>query len=110
VGHAQKTPSKGMRFSKSPEEAEAYLDHWEARWAGTRIHGTTKRQVAAMFAEERPPLLPLSVEPFGYYQFGERTVRLDGCVEVEAAYFMVHRRAGSAGGTVCSGTRIRCGC
>jgi transposase len=86
VGHAQKTPLKGMRF-ESPEEAQAYLDHWEARWADTRIHGTTKRQVAAMFAEERPALLPLPLEPFRYYQFGERTVHLDGCVEVEAAYY-----------------------
>ena len=86
VGHAQKTPLKGMRF-ESPEEAQAYLDHWESRWADTRIHGTTKRQVAAMFAEERPALLPLPVEPFRYYQYGERTVHLDGCVEVEAAYY-----------------------
>src|SRR6266540_2052184 len=27
VGHAQKTPLKGMRF-ESPQEAQAYLDHW----------------------------------------------------------------------------------
>jgi transposase len=86
VGHAQKTPLKGMRF-ENPEEAQTYLDHWEARWADTRIHGTTKRQVAAMFAEERPALLPVPLEPFRYYQFGERTVHLDGCVEVEAAYY-----------------------
>jgi transposase len=86
VGHAQKTPLKGMRF-ENPEEAQTYLDHWETRWADTRIHGTTKRQVAAMFAEERPALLPLPLEPFRYYQFGERTVHLDGCVEVEAAYY-----------------------
>jgi len=77
-----------MRF-ESPQEAQAYLDHWEARWADTRIHGTTKRQVAAMFAEERPALLPLPVEPFRYYQYGERTVHLDGCVEVDAAYYSV---------------------
>src|SRR5271156_286110 len=86
VGHAQKTPLKGQRF-ESLEEAQAYLDHWEERWADTRIHGTTKRQVAAMFAEERPALLPLPLEPFRYYQYGERTVHLDGCVEVEAAYY-----------------------
>ncbi|MCI0356043.1 MAG: IS21 family transposase, partial [Acidobacteria bacterium] len=86
VGHAQKTPLKGLRF-ESLEEAQSYLDHWEARWADTRIHGTTKRQVAVMFAEERPALLPLPVEPFRYYQFGERTVHLDGCVEVDAAYY-----------------------
>lgn len=86
VGHAQKTPLKGLRF-ESPEEAQTYLDRWEERWADTRIHGTTKRQVAAMFAEERPALLPLPIEPFRYYQYGERTVHLDGCVEVEAAYY-----------------------
>jgi hypothetical protein len=86
VGHAQKTPLKGLRF-ESLEEAQAYLDHWEERWADTRIHGTTKRQVAAMFAEEKPALLPLPVEPFRYYQYGERTVHLDGCVEIEAAYY-----------------------
>jgi hypothetical protein len=63
------------------------LDQWESRWADTRIHGTTKRQVAAMFAEEKPFLLPLPIEPFRYYQYGERVVHLDGCVEVEAAYY-----------------------
>ena len=61
VGHAQKTPLKGQRF-ESMEQAQAYLDHWEQRWADTRIHGTTKRQVAAMFAEEKPALLPLPLD------------------------------------------------
>ena len=55
------------------EAAQSYLDHWEERWADTRIHGTTKRQVAAMFAEEKPSLLPLPLEPFRYYQYGERS-------------------------------------
>jgi transposase len=86
VGHAQKTPLKGQRF-ETLEEAQAYLDHWEERWADTRIHGTTKRQVAAMFAEEKPALLPLPLEPFRYYQYGKRKVNLDGCVEVNAAYY-----------------------
>jgi transposase len=88
VGHAQKTPLKGLRF-ESLAEAQAYLDSWELRWADTRIHGTTKRQVAAMFAEEKPLLRPSPLEPFRYYQFGERVVHLDGCVEVEAAYYSV---------------------
>ncbi|MCC7034677.1 MAG: IS21 family transposase [Acidobacteria bacterium] len=86
VRHAQQTPLKGQRF-ESLEAAQAYLDRWEARWADTRIHGTTKRQVAVMFAEERPALGPLPLEPFRYYRFGVRTVHLDGCVEVEAAYY-----------------------
>jgi transposase len=86
VGHAKNTPLKGLRF-ESLQEAQTYLDHWEERWADTRIHGTTKRQVAVMFAEERPALQPLPLEPFRYYQYGTRTVHLDSCVEVEAAYY-----------------------
>jgi transposase len=86
VGHAKQTPLKGLRF-ESLQDAQAYLDRWEERWADTRIHGTTKRQVAAMFAEEKPALLPLPIEPFRFYQFGERGVNLDGCVEVDAAYY-----------------------
>jgi transposase len=86
IGHTQRTPLKGLRF-ESLEQAQTYLDRWEAHWADTRIHGTTKRQVAAMFAEEKPALLPLPIEPFRYYQYGQRTVHLDGCVEVEAAYY-----------------------
>jgi transposase len=88
VGHAQRTPLKGMRFERL-EEAQTYLDKWEVRWADTRIHGTTKRQVAAMFAEEKPLLLALPIEPFRYYQYGERVVHIDGCIEVEAAYYSV---------------------
>ena len=86
VGHAQRTPLRGQRFEHL-DDAQTYLDRWEQRWADTRIHGTTKRQVAAMFAEERPALQPLPLEPFRYYQYGQRTVHLDGCVEVAAAYY-----------------------
>jgi len=86
VGHAQRTPLKGLRF-ESIELAQAYLDRWEERWADTRIHGTTKRQVAAMFEEEKPALLPLPLTPFRYYKFGKRTVQLNGCVEVDGAYY-----------------------
>src|SRR5258708_2473181 len=86
VGHAQKTPLKGKRF-ESLEEAQTYLDHWEERWADKRIHGRTKRQVAAMFAEEKPSLQALPLEPFRYYQYREPTVHLDACVEVQAPYY-----------------------
>jgi transposase len=86
VAHAQKTPLKGQRF-ESLEAAQAHLDRWEERWADTRIHGTTKRQVSLMFAEEQPALRELPLSPFRYYRYGERTVHLDGCVEVEAAYY-----------------------
>jgi transposase len=85
VDHAQRA-LRGLRF-EHPDAAMAYLDRWEERWADTRIHGTTKRQVAAMFAEEKPSLRPLPVEPFHFYRHGTRTVHLDGAVEVEGAYY-----------------------
>ena len=88
IGHTQKTPLRGLRFD-TPEAAQTYLDQWDARWADTRIHGTTKRQVSAMFAEERPHLGALPLEPFRYYRYGTRSVHLDGCVEVEASYYSV---------------------
>jgi transposase len=88
IGHTQRTPLKGLRCERLAE-AQADLDHWDARWADTRIHGTTKRQVAAMFAEERPHLQPLPPTPFRYYAFGKRIVHLDGCVEVAKAYYRV---------------------
>ena len=85
VGHAKQI-LKGLRFD-TIEEAQAYLDRWEERWADTRIHGTTKRQVAAMFEEERPHLLPLPLEPFRYWQRGTRPVDFYGCVEVASAFY-----------------------
>jgi transposase len=87
VNHVQRK-LKGLRF-ENLEEAQSYLDRWETNWADTRIHGTTKRQVAAMFTEEKPHLLPLPVEPFRYYPFGDRTVHLAGAVEVDGAYYHV---------------------
>ena len=86
IGHTQRTALKGLRFERI-EDAQQHLDHWDSRWADTRIHGTTKRQVAAMFAEEKPYLSPLPVEPFRYYRYGTRTVHLDGHVEIDGAYY-----------------------
>jgi hypothetical protein len=39
---------------ESLEKAQVYLDKWREHWADTRIHGRTKWQVAALFAEEKP--------------------------------------------------------
>lgn len=88
VGHAKRTPLRGLRF-ETLAAAQAYLDRWATRWADTRIHGTTKRQVASMFAEEQPHLQPLPLEPFRYYAHGTRLVHVDGHVEVDRAYYSV---------------------
>jgi hypothetical protein len=64
VGHAKKTPLKGLRF-ESLEDAQTYLDRWEERWADTRIHGTTKEVPRVRFeCEERHRLMPLAQRPY----------------------------------------------
>jgi len=86
VGYTQETALKGRRF-ESIDEQNAFLTHWNERWAATRIHGTTKRQVRAMFEEERPHLLPLPTTRFEYYRIFQRTVHFDGYIEVDSAYY-----------------------
>src|SRR3989442_9368418 len=58
IGHTQGA-LKGLRFEML-EAAQAYLDRWDARWADTRIHGTTKRQVALQHTR-------LSARPYGRF-------------------------------------------
>ena len=53
IQHTQSTALKGRKF-ESIEEQNAWLAHWEERWAAPRIHGRKKRQVLAMFTEEKP--------------------------------------------------------
>ncbi len=80
IHHVQRA-LKGKRFESTAEQNE-WLLRWNSNWAATRIHGTTKRQVRAMFEEERPHLLPLPPTRFEDYEIAERRVHLDGHIEV----------------------------
>lgn len=91
VGHTQSTALKGRTF-ENIDEQNTYLLHWNERWAATRIHGTTKRQVREMFDEERPTLVPMPPTRFEYFRDGERRVHFDGHVEVDGAYYSVPPR------------------
>ncbi len=86
VGYTQGTALKGKRF-ESIEDQNAHLSHWNEHCAATRIHGTTKRQVRAMFEEERPFLVPLPISRFEYCRICGRTVHFDGYIEVDSAYY-----------------------
>lgn len=86
VGHTQSTALKGKRFD-SIDEQNKFLSHWNERWASTRIHGTTKRQVRVMFEEEKPHLHPLPPRRFEYYRVFERMVHPDGHIQVDGAYY-----------------------
>ena len=79
---------RGRSFAGLSSENE-FLRHWEKTVADVRIHGTTRQQVAAMFAEEQKALLPLPPDLFPAYQEGQRTVHRDSYVEVDKAYYTV---------------------
>lgn len=86
VGHTQRTALRGKRF-ESIDEQNAHLARWNEHWAATRIHGTTKRQVRAMFDEEKPSLQTLPPTRFEYFCSVQRIVHYDGHVEVDGAYY-----------------------
>ena len=86
IQHTQGTALKGRRF-ESIEAQNAWLAHWEERWAGLRIHGRKKRQVLEMFGEEQPQLAPLPAQGFRYFKQATRTVDDAGLVQVEASYY-----------------------
>ena len=86
IQHTQDTALGGRRF-QSIEEQNSWLAHWEERWAAPRIHGRKKRQVLALFQEEKPHLKALPLEPFRCFQQQTRTVDDAGLVAIEQKYY-----------------------
>ena len=86
VAYVRTNALKGRRF-KSLAEENLFLSYWESSVADTRIHGTTRKQVAACFEEERPHLQPLPASLFPCFQEGRRSVHRDSYVEVERAFY-----------------------
>jgi transposase len=82
IGHTQATALKGKRF-ETLEEQNSFLEHWETKWAASRIHGIERRQVQAMFEEEKPHLQPLPLLGVQYFSEAQRTVCDDSCVRVD---------------------------
>ncbi len=89
VKYVKNNALKGRVFSGIGEENE-FLREWERTVADCRIHGTTRKQVGKVFAEEeKATLLPLPAMTFPCFEEGERTVHRDGYVEVARAYYEV---------------------
>ena len=78
----------GRKFA-TLAEVNQFLLNWEKTVADVRIHGTTKRQVAELFALEKPLLTPLPASLFPCFQEAPRRVHRDGHVEVAKAYYHV---------------------
>lgn len=88
VKYVKENALAGRRF-ESLAALNQFLADWEKTVADLRIHGTTKRQVAELFALEKPSLLPLPASLFPCFAEGPRSVHRDGHVEVEKAYYHV---------------------
>jgi transposase len=86
IQHTQSTALKGRKF-ESIEEQNTWLARWEERWAAPRIHGRKKRQVLAMFAEEKPALKVLPAMRFRYFRETSNTVDDSGLVQVLRSYY-----------------------
>jgi transposase len=86
IQHTQATALKGRKFESCAEQ-NAWLAHWEERWAAPRIHGRKKRQVSEMYLEEKPHLKPLPLESFACFAEEERTVDDSGLVQIKGIYY-----------------------
>ena len=82
IGHTQATALKGRRFESIAEQNE-FLEHWETKWAAPRIHGSARRQVQAMFEEERAHLQALPLTGMQFFTEEQRTVCDDSCVRID---------------------------
>ena len=88
-GYVKDNALKGRRFD-SLDEQNGFLRHWNRTIARLRIHGTTRRQVWTHFVEtEQGALQPPATEAFPFFRAGERTVHVDGHVEVAGAFYPV---------------------
>ena len=95
IQHTQSTALKGRRF-ETIEDQNTFLEQWETRWAAPRIHGSARRQVEAMFQEERAHLKPLPLQSFQYFSECERTVADDTCIRIDhSSYAARPARIGS---------------
>lgn len=88
VKYVKANALRGRTFPSLSAHNE-FLGHWEKSVADVRIHGTTRQQVAARFAQEQAALRPLPPDLFPCFQEGQRTVHRDSYVEVGRAYYSV---------------------
>lgn len=88
VKYAQNNALKSRTFASLAGQ-NLFLADWERRVADTRIHGTVRQQVSALFAAERPALSPLPESLFPSFTEARRKVHRDGHIEFERAYYSV---------------------
>ena len=89
VKYVKNNALKAWTFATLAQQ-NGHLRHWEQTVADTRIHGTTRRQVLAVFTEvEKPVLQPLPPARFDLFEEALRQVHRDGHIQVKGAYYSV---------------------
>jgi hypothetical protein len=73
----------------------AFIAHWESHVADKRIHGTTRKQVIALFEEERAHLQRLPNSLFPGYQEAKRNVHRDSYSEVARSFCLSYYQSAS---------------
>lgn len=86
VGYVKENALAARTFQSLGAENQ-FLADWEKTVADLRIHGTTKRQVLQLFAEEKKHLLPLPNSLFPFFSEAMRSVNRDAYVEVAKSYY-----------------------
>lgn len=89
IGYLHSNALRGHVFPNLTKHNQ-HLCQWESQVADHRLHGTTRRQVRALFEEhERQALLPLPEQRFPVFQEARRKVQRDGHITVARAYYSV---------------------
>lgn len=89
VDYVQENALKGRSFESLTAQNQ-FLEQWERRIADTRIHGTVRQQVEALFTkQEKSALQPLPAGLFPCFHEAQRSVHRDGHVEYKKAYYSV---------------------
>jgi transposase len=95
IGYAKGNWWRGRQWA-GLTGACADLARWRDEVANVRVHGTTRRQPAELFAEERPHLRPLPPERYELAEWGLYQVRKDCHIHVQRNYYSVpHRLVGT---------------
>ena len=108
VKFAQRSFFAGEQFA-GIEDAQHRADDWCRIRAGMRVHGTTRRRPAEVFARvEAPVLLPAPEQPYRVPAWSEAKVQRDFHVRAQNAFYSVpYRLAGQQVSVRADGTLVK---
>jgi transposase len=109
VKFTQRSFFAGEDFTAGIEDAQRRADDWCRVRAGMRVHGTTRRKPAEVFAQaEAPLLLPAPEAPYRVPAWSEAKVQRDFHVRAQNAFYSVpYKLAGQQVSVRADGTLVK---